>query len=612
MIRAAQRFADGDLAHVIRHDARDEIGGLADALNRMARTLWKSGRLLAKAQEMSGVGGWEYEVRDDRFVWSAQAASVLGVAYEALPVTRDALHAYIHPDDLPWVSRLLDADYAGNPVFRHEFRVLRSNGEQRTLRVVGEASLGDDGRLLRMIGAFQDVSEHKQAEAQLVYLASYDTLTGLPNRSLFIDRLAHGLRQADRQQGRLALLFLDLDRFKEINDTLGHAAGDDLLRQAAERLKRVVRETDTVARLGGDEFTVVLEGLPSGEEAAGIAQKILDTLACPFRLGTHEVFVSASIGITVYPGDADGIDSLLKNADRAMYLAKAEGRNTYRYFTVEMNSRAHERLALETALRGALGRGEFVLHYQPQVDVRSGDLVGFEALLRWQRGAQRVPPAEFVPVLEDTGLIVEVGAWVIEEACRWLAAWNTTYGVAASVAVNVSGRQFRDSGLLATVSRALRESGIAAAQLELEITESCLVDEARSLDLIHALSGLGVRLAIDDFGTGYSSLAYLKRLPVEKLKIDRSFVHDISDDHEAAAIVAAILALAHTLQLRVVAEGVETVEQLAYLRHHDCDEIQGYLIAPPLAPSDLAAWRGALTSTLTGHARVVPLRVWRD
>ena len=613
MSLAARKFADGRLDYVIPLISRDEIGELAGSLNKMARQLWKNGRLLTKAQEMSGVGGWEFDVQKDRFDWSPQVGRIFGIAHNALPATRSALAALVPVEDRAALLEIFAADYTQNANFNIEFGLLRHDGELRTLQVVGEATFDENGQSRQLIGAFQDITDRKLAEARLRFLASFDPLTGLPNRSLFMDRLGQALVHAERNGGQVGLFFIDLDQFKSINDTLGHAFGDEVLKVVGQRLSNAVREIDTVSRLGGDEFTIILSDLHSADDAAMVASKVLEALLPSISIGPHELVVSASIGVTMYPADANQVPTLLRNADTAMYRAKDEGRNTYRFFTREMDERINARLVLEAALRNALRRKEFILFYQPQVDVNSGDIVGFEALLRWRRDCGvLVSPVDFVPVLEETGLIVEVGAWVLVEACRWLAGWRSAHGSLATVAVNLSPRQFHETDLPDVVLQALQESGLPASALDLEITESSMVDAPATLASMEALRRIGVGLSIDDFGTGYSSLSYLKRFPINKLKIDQSFVRDITEDEDAAAIVSAIIALAHILQLNVVAEGVEKIEELGYLRRHGCNYIQGYLVSRPLDERALNEWYANLSNPMTGHAMVIPLRLARD
>jgi len=438
----------------------------------------------------------------------------------------------------------------------------------------------------------EEVAERQQAESRVLHLANHDALTGLPNRRLLLDRLGQALAMAHREHHHAAVLFMDLDRFKTINDSLGHMMGDMLLQNVARRLQQTLREGDTVSRLGGDEFVVVLPSLEHPKAAEKVALKLVEALAPPFDLGGQELRVSASIGISLFPEDGMDTETLLRNADSAMYHAKEMGRNNYQFFLEAMNVAAAERLRLENDLHRALERNEFELHYQPRISVASGRTCGIEALIRWrhpERGL--VSPGQFIPVAEDTGLIVPIGEWVIEEACRQGASWCSAGLPQLPVAVNLSPRQFRQSSLMEAVARALRRHGWPSHLLELEITEGVLMQHTEdTLRTLEALNRLGVSLAIDDFGTGYSSLSYLKRFPVHYLKIDQSFVRDVTVDPEDAAIVGAIIGLAHSLGMTVVAEGVETAGQFDFIREAGCDEAQGFHFSRPMPAGELAAW----------------------
>lgn len=435
--------------------------------------------------------------------------------------------------------------------------------------------------------------ERKKAEERLAYLSQYDPMTGLANRVLFQDRLRQAMARAERDGSMVALIFLNLDRFKSFNDAFGHHFGDELLKVVAGRLEDRAREGDTVARLGSDEFGIILEDLSEAQAAAQVARGISEKLSEPVALGGQEVFVTASMGIAVRP--PSGADSVMKDANAALQRAKELGRANYQFFSPEMNVQAFERLAFESSLRRALERGEFHIHYQPQVELASGRIVGAEALLRWYHpDLGLISPAKFIPVLEDTGLIVPVGEWLIEETCREARAWRDAGLPAPRVAVNLSPRQFRSRNLAHVISAALTRENLEPFCLELEITESLLMEDTEESDArLNALKAeRGLRVAIDDFGTGYSSLAYLKRFPIDVLKVDRSFVRGMDGDPDAAAIISAIIGLAHNLRLKVIAEGVETAAQLARLRELDCDQAQGFYFSRPLPAGDFARLLG--------------------
>lgn len=441
--------------------------------------------------------------------------------------------------------------------------------------------------IIQFISIFSDISDKKRSEERIHHLAHYDLITGLPNRAFFQEQLEHSLAHARRQRSSLALLFLDLDNFKVINDAFGHPTGDALLDQVAQRLAEIVREEDTVARLGGDEFTILLTDIRDNQDAALVAEKILTSFAQPFKNEGIEMVVSASIGISVYPADGDDGLSLLKNADSAMYQAKQNGRNNFQFFTAEMNVLAQERLSLEADLRRALERDEFMLHFQPQLCLSSGEILGCEALVRWQHPDKGwISPYTFIPVAEESGLIIPLSEWVMRTALEQLKQWQAKGFNTLNMSVNLSAQQFGRQNLVQTVQRLLDETGIDARHLELELTESMLMANVdATIDTLHALRDMGVRLSIDDFGTGYSSMAYLKRFPIDKLKIDQSFVRELTVDSEDAAIVTATIALGHSLNLTVIAEGVETEAQFEFLRAKACEQIQGYYFSRPL-PAD--------------------------
>jgi diguanylate cyclase (GGDEF)-like protein/PAS domain S-box-containing protein len=441
------------------------------------------------------------------------------------------------------------------------------------------------GEVVNFVGVFADISRIKQSEAQLEHLAHHDPLTALPNRTLFQSRLAHAINISQRHDTGLALLFMDLDGFKNINDSLGHPAGDELLQAIARRLAANLRTVDTLARLGGDEFVILLEDLDGPNEAAVVAQNLLNLLREPFLLGDgREVFSGASIGISLFPEDAADATQLVRNADAALYQAKAQGRDTYRFYTEALTRLANERLHLESRLRGALDRGEFIVYYQPQVATRDGRLIGAEALVRWLTPeGELVPPARFIPLAEETGLIRPLGEWVLRQACGQFRAWFDAGLPPISLAVNLSSRQIEQRDVVGLLRRVLEETGFPAQYLELEITESAIMAQGeQAAGVLAALKRLGVSLAIDDFGTGYSSLAYLKRFAVDKLKIDRGFIRDIPRDSNDVEIAATIIAMAKNLKLKVLAEGVETEAQRLFLQAHDCDAYQGYYYSRPL------------------------------
>jgi diguanylate cyclase (GGDEF)-like protein len=441
-----------------------------------------------------------------------------------------------------------------------------------------------NGQVAGAVLVFHDVSKSRAMALQMSHFAKHDFLTDLPNRVLLTERLGQAIGLAYRHGKQVALLFLDLDDFKHINDSLGHMIGDQLLQSVASRLTVCVRNTDTICRQGGDEFVILLAEIDQPQHAANVAEKLLVALALPHLIGGHELHVTSSIGISIYPDDGISAETVIQNADTAMYYAKTNGRNNFKFYTAEMNARAVQRLFIEGGLRHAITRGEFLLHYQPQIDLVSGAMTGAEALIRWrdpERGI--IYPQTFVSIAEDCGLIVPIGRSVLREACRQVRAWQDAGLPAVPVAVNISAVEFRDKNFLAGVAQILKETGIAPRYLEMELTESVLMqDSESSVSLLAALKAMGVQLAIDDFGTGYSSLSYLKRFPIDILKIDQSFVRDVASEPNDAAIVNAVIGIGKNLKQRVIAEGVETEAQLAFLRTWQCETGQGFLFSHPL------------------------------
>ena len=492
---------------------------------------------------------------------------------------------------------------SGKPVFWEE--QTRYPAGTKYGEVMVAPVLDASGRCTQLVGTVHDVTERHATEARLHRLAHHDALTGLPNRRGIYESLEKEALGAQDHGGSVALLYLDVDRFKHINDTLGHLAGDEVLRRVAERILRCTRSRDIVGRFGGDEFGIVAPIATQPGDASLLATKLMEELKHPLRIDDQEVVVTSSIGIAVCPGDSCDTETMIRYADTAMYHAKAAGRNAFRFYTPRMNEWARHRRELESSLRRALDRGEFVLHYQPQVDLRDGRWTGAEALLRWKRpGKGMVSPENFIVVLEETGLIVEAGKWAIDAACRQLGEWRAAGLDQVTVSVNVSGRQVgadhrRDvvdahsrlqlpEGIIDHVEHCLAHYAGAAGGLELELTESTLMAHAdQSIALLDRLRRLGMRILVDDFGTGYSSLAYLKRFPIDTLKIDQGFIRDLATDSDDRVITRAIIGLAHSLNLRVIAEGVETEEQLAFLREEECDEAQGYLFSKPLPASQV-------------------------
>ncbi|MBI3529450.1 MAG: EAL domain-containing protein [Betaproteobacteria bacterium] len=494
----------------------------------------------------------------------------------------------IHPKDVARARDAFDALLKGETAMAPVIlRFRRADGSWIHLEVLGNNLLDHPG-IRGIVLTSRDISERKRAEERVQYLANYDVLTGLPNRFLMQDHLTQVIAQAHRNRLRVALMHIDLDRFKVVNETLGHYVGDALLKQAAERVRKATREADTVARVGGDEFTIVFPNVTSLQTLSAAAEAMLDDLARPFPSDGQELFVSASVGISLYPDDAGSVDELIKHADAAMSSAKHLGRNNFQFYTAGMNQEVQDRMLIEAGLRTAIQREELSLVFQPKIDLATRRIFGAEALLRWKHPKLgMIPPSRFVPVAEEAGLVGQIGEWVLHTACRQIREWQDA-GYSLQVAVNVSARQFQEYDVAELVMDIMRDTGALAKNLEIELTESAVMNDAESsIVTLERLAALGVQIAIDDFGTGYSSLSYLKRLPLDLLKIDQSFVRDISSDPNDAAIVRAIITLARSLGIKVIAEGVENEAQLAFLNAYGCQYAQGYLFGRPLTSPQL-------------------------
>jgi diguanylate cyclase (GGDEF)-like protein/PAS domain S-box-containing protein len=582
--------------------------------------LQQNQRRLSNAQRIGEMGDWMCDLREGTVTASEQAWSIFGHQGTPRVLSTTAFFGAVHKDDLSRLQLAWERAMAAGESLATDHRITLADGQVRHVHQQVEViERSVEGASLRLAGVVHDITRRKDAEEQIRRLAYYDPLTGLPNRLLFVEQLSLALEQAKRHERRLSIMFIDLDNFKRVNDTLGHRAGDELLRTASARLAAALRAQDalarasaectatSIARLGGDEFIVLLNDVGAPEDAAGVAQRLVATLGEPMVVHGTEVFVGGSIGVANFPDDGTDIDTLLMNADTAMYRAKAEGRGGFQLYDRSMNARALDRLQMEASLRRAIERDEFVLHYQPRVDVLSGRLVGAEALIRWQHPERGLLlPAEFIPLMEDTGLEIPIGEWAIRTVCHQSALWQQAGLAPVPIAVNLASTHLRQAGLPALVAELLRLHGVPASLLEIEVTESILLAEPElSVRVAQELAALGVHLSIDDFGTGYSSLGYLKKLPIAALKIDRSFVRDLETDPDDEAIVSAIIALAHSLKLKVVAEGVETPAQLAFLQSVRCDEYQGFLTSHAVsrqAFERLLQRRAQLETLFSAHA----------
>jgi len=619
MKSAALRTLEGDFEARTASRRADEIGDVARAFDQMLswlrgyRTqveeqrrvleekvgaLERSERELARAHEMAHIGSWYVDVATGEFFGAKEFRTLLGLDDGSGPLPIESILDSVHPEDRALVEQGLSLDPGHVTSHRIDFRIPTEDGYDRILHAQSRIAYDEAGAVLRIEGTVQDVTERKRSEEQIQFLAHHDNLTGLGNRFQCRERLELEIAQARRNDSILGVLFLDLDHFKLINDSFGHSIGDELLVEVANRLVAGVRESDlvsrsglgsAVSRLGGDEFMVLLAGIRDAQDLARVARRVLEKLSEPFQLGGHQVVVGASIGLAAWPFDGEDVETLLQNADAAMYYAKDQGRNNYQFYTESMNEVALRRLMLENHLRRGLEHEEFSVAYQPKLSLRDGSISGYEALLRWNDpDTGPISPAVFIPIAEETGLIVPIGKWVLEEACRQLQSWKHEGRELLPVAVNLSIHQFRVGDVASTIMRILERHGISPSLIELEITESTLMrDERTVVAELEKLRDAGFHISIDDFGTGYSSLAHLRRLPVDSLKIDRSFITSIEHVPTDAALVRSIISMASALGLSVIAEGVETAGQQELLRSWECDHSQGFLFCRPLPAIEL-------------------------
>ncbi len=570
--------------------------------SRMVGEIERHRTSLANAQRIARLGSWTWHPVSARFEYSAEYQQVAGGHALGPDCQWRNILRHVHPDDAVRVAQTMDSAQGAGKACRMVYRIRCTDGSQRTLYEQVEVFRDVSGGVLRIEGTTQDITERVAAEERIRQLADYDVLTSLANRRLFSEAMQHGLNHSARKNTKAAVLDINIDRFKRINETLGHGAGDQALQEVARRILSSVRASDFAgtiedatqsglsARMSGDGFAVFLTEVRRAEDAAMIARRLIDAIARPMQLGEHELALTASVGIAVYPDNGEDVSALLKHAEMAVHSAKKTGAGSYSFFNTAMNAQSLAKLEVENDLRGAIERNELVLFYQARVDVPTGRIAGAEALVRWQHPKRGlVPPNEFIPVAEESGLIVPLTAWVVRAACAQLQKWQNASLAVVPLSINLSAHSFREEGLVELIAASLKEYNVAPSLLEGEITESVLMqDVERAIALLHALRGIGVELAMDDFGTGYSSLAYLKRFPLNVLKIDRAFVKDVLTDTHDAAIASAIIALGGTMGLTVVAEGMERVEQANFLLSLGCQRMQGFLFARPL-PADAFA-----------------------
>jgi len=559
---------------------------------RMEVALRESEANLRQAQEITRLGRWELDLVSGRLTWSDGIFALFEANRETFTASYEAFLEYVHPDDRASVDQAYHESIEHKKPFEIEHRLLMKDGRIKWVGEIGRAEYDDAGRHIRSVGTVQDITERKLLENKLLTMAHYDTLTQIPNRTLFLEAATMGISHARRNRSQCAILFVDLDHFKNVNDTFGHSVGDELLKDTSVKLASCIREADIMARFGGDEFIVLLNDLESGQNAQYIAERIREKLNVPRIIAGNDLFITASVGIAVYPNDGGFLEDLLKNADTAMYAAKESGGNKYCFFDHVMNKNAVTKMQMERGLRDASGKKEFALFYQPIVNVADGKVRGVEALLRWFKTEGGLAfPDEFIAIAEETGLIIPIGEWVLHEACRFNKQLVDAGYTDMVMSVNISVAQLRRKNLVDVVKSALDQSGLRPELLEVEVTESLFIESFdAAIEILNAIRALGVQVSLDDFGTGYSSLVHLQKLPIMNLKIDRLFIKEIAKDSDENAMIPAIIDLAHKLKLRVVAEGVETGVQLEKLLGNGCDYYQGYLFSKPIPADQVAAF----------------------
>ena len=545
----------------------------------------------AHAHKVARLGYWDWEVESNALYWSDEVYNLLSVLPGQFINNHEAFRSRTRPEDLDKIKQAVRQSLKQNTPYSVEYQVNRPDQKFQIIRQHADLIKNEAGKVVRFLGIVQDVTETHLAQEKIRHLAYYDSLTGLPNRTLFHERLDYVLRMARRTANNLAIFIIDLDRFKNINDSLGHDVGDKFLQSVAAKLKLVTRETDTMARLGGDEFALILDGVCSNEDVAKVAEKVLKILSKSHTIQGNELISTGSIGISISSAECLDKEDLIRQADLAMYKSKEGGGNQFCFYNEEMKSRAHQSMSLEKELRQALDNNELVVYYQPKISVRTGEIKGKEALIRWRHPEKGlIPPFDFIPVAEETGLIVPIGKWVQEQACKQTHLWHQQGFKDLLISINVSVRQFQHQGFIDDVGSVLDASCINRKFVDLEITESCTMDSTEaSIRILNTLREMGIRISMDDFGTGFSSLSFLNQLPLDTLKVDRAFIKDINEDSENSELAKLIIAMAKSLGLSVVAEGVETQAQLNFLKNNECDEFQGYLASPPVPADEFEA-----------------------